>query len=1344
MSSQETNRNGEKSPGLSTDPLAEQQTVINEELRHICQRRQVAGLMTAGKSQSQSAADRNGLRDSPPNASDQQQKAVRESLVGVALSGGGVRSGAISLGFLMGLTRNRLLRMVDYLSTVSGGGYAGAMVTAEAERLNRARSDGTSIADADTLFREETSAGDHHESRPRHRLRHLIFNANYLIKNRGWASRALIGTLAMGTMLISALIFVCAALAWLCRLAYKPEHYDIISGLGFRGDIWVALLPSFVMFALWLFCWLLSYAVNRRRASGILARYVFAGWILSLVIGLTLIATTGDVEVEDLLSSVGISHQAWHDLGAVGSAIQSVIILGILTSLVPYFVPSALFRSGKERTVGPRKFVFRFARTGLLYGLPLLLFGYLARENISHWNQQRDARLTMADLMTPSAATAAQKEAVRNGATAGDRQYSFAEPLYRSPFLDRLLTAAAQPEAESDSAKPVDAAVTQQIARRLLNQGITTAEAAVSNALPYSTATQPASPTAEPRNPVMTNAILEALRQTHEIDLQLQTLNTDYRKAEPSIWATQTFGNEYTEKTVLERITQFVSQLSSGRDETDLLRTSRLKQQRRRLMRGIHYRLNRALLDYELFADLQVPANASPELQTAFNALRDLRTLIRSSDSAMKLQVHAKKLQKVAQTPLPDLVAPLSSSPPPPSPERDRVLAMLNTHESDVDLFANLSDPAQPNEAQPDNSDDNNKSNEEAAARAISQQQLARKILSVHRDLLRAAFPYTIHPAGPAAPVFNANVYYKDQDYRLKIMWISLACALVASLIIDLNATSWHGFYAQQLSDFWINSGRSKEKRISLQSANSTAAGYPYHLINAAVSFLGRPALGEDVIRDENPDDFLLSRLYCGSDHTDVGFVRTTKSAYGELTLGDAIALSGSAVSPWTTSNQLVRALFLVLNLRTGLWLPHPQSALHSYNLLDKIDTHLFPPLRWLSLRFMRIPWNRFKQRPPEKWSHLLVTDGGHYENLGIEPLLRRRCRVIVAVDSTEDEDYEFGCLANVINRVRSAEGIEFLQPDSDQPFQFPDAIVPDPETRFSAARICSVRIRYPATNDKPASSGVMILVKSTLLRDDPLELRSIGRKNSAFPNDPTSDQFFSPETFEAYHRLGSLAADQLADELRAALESTTTGQHSLLSTSPDIKACLQPLHWPWDDEEATYDTGTRDEQKPMFAHLKRNIDSLVMMLREVLRDQPVSRHCEELQQAIKWLRNKFKYLARAASVETNESLRDRDWDADLDLCELLAQVAVHSDLKKCRAAAIDLIELAIPHVPPRDPAEVRHHLVELLNTAKVRGRLREQIESLVARLSDESNTPSQRANRMHPTEQRTSEERVS
>ena len=55
--------------------------------------------------------------------------------VGLALSGGGIRSATFNLGILQALERCGLLRCIDYLSTVSGGGYIGSSLTWFMSRL---------------------------------------------------------------------------------------------------------------------------------------------------------------------------------------------------------------------------------------------------------------------------------------------------------------------------------------------------------------------------------------------------------------------------------------------------------------------------------------------------------------------------------------------------------------------------------------------------------------------------------------------------------------------------------------------------------------------------------------------------------------------------------------------------------------------------------------------------------------------------------------------------------------------------------------------------------------------------------------------------------------------------------------------------------------------------------------------------------------------------------------------------------------------------------------------------------------------------------------------------------
>jgi predicted acylesterase/phospholipase RssA len=61
------------------------------------------------------------------------------ALFGLAFSGGGIRSATFNLGILQAMANKRLLRRIDYLSTVSGGGYIGgwfsALLNRKAEAL---------------------------------------------------------------------------------------------------------------------------------------------------------------------------------------------------------------------------------------------------------------------------------------------------------------------------------------------------------------------------------------------------------------------------------------------------------------------------------------------------------------------------------------------------------------------------------------------------------------------------------------------------------------------------------------------------------------------------------------------------------------------------------------------------------------------------------------------------------------------------------------------------------------------------------------------------------------------------------------------------------------------------------------------------------------------------------------------------------------------------------------------------------------------------------------------------------------------------------------------------------
>lgn len=117
---------------------------------------------------------------------------IQASYVGLALSGGGIRSATFALGVLQGMQRLSVLRAVDYLSTVSGGGFVGSWWTAW---LNRERASASFFPPEeqrepdrapDFVKREEPPDGARFAGvDPIH---HLRLFANYLTPRKGLLS----------------------------------------------------------------------------------------------------------------------------------------------------------------------------------------------------------------------------------------------------------------------------------------------------------------------------------------------------------------------------------------------------------------------------------------------------------------------------------------------------------------------------------------------------------------------------------------------------------------------------------------------------------------------------------------------------------------------------------------------------------------------------------------------------------------------------------------------------------------------------------------------------------------------------------------------------------------------------------------------------------------------------------------------------------------------------------------------------------------------------------------------------------------------------------------------------
>jgi hypothetical protein len=244
------------------------------------------------------------------------------------------------------------------------------------------------------------------------------------------------------------------------------------------------------------------------------------------------------------------------------------------------------------------------------------------------------------------------------------------------------------------------------------------------------------------------------------------------------------------------------------------------------------------------------------------------------------------------------------------------------------------------------------------------------------------------------------------------------------------------------------------------------------------------------------------------------------------LTLGTAIAISGAAVSPSMGYHSSPATAFLMtlFNVRLGAWLPNP--AIASTAQLGRAK----PPNALYSLA------NELLSQTNDRRRDVYLSDGGHFENLGIYEMVRRRCRYILAVDAGADGDATFEDLGNAVRKVR---------------IDFDVRIVFDPPVAIGSRRqpvvpFCDyacATIHYP---DLGAMPGYLIYLKPSYPPDMAIDVKAYGNLHTAFPHESTIDQFFTESQFESYRQLGENEAGALAPDKRSLAEFFTAVRQRL------------------------------------------------------------------------------------------------------------------------------------------------------------------------------------------------------
>ena len=282
----------------------------------------------------------------------------------------------------------------------------------------------------------------------------------------------------------------------------------------------------------------------------------------------------------------------------------------------------------------------------------------------------------------------------------------------------------------------------------------------------------------------------------------------------------------------------------------------------------------------------------------------------------------------------------------------------------------------------------------------------------------------------------------------------------------------------------------------------------------------------------------LLGDMDAGSYEAVVNRFTTLKRT---VTMPAAVAISGAAVSPemGRATRAPLRFLLTLANVRLGVWIPNPLRLAWFETRLTKSRFR-----QWLVKP--RMEHLLFEMFGKNKLTHkyLYVTDGGHYENLGLLEQLRMKSRYIFCLDASGEQQDGFSTIAAALSLAYSEEQIRIeLQPE---------VMAPDPDTTKARAAnhqppvvsstFCVGNIFYPGDRDQP--SGRLVIIKAGVPADAPENISDYHQSNWKFPCDPTLDQLYTADRFDAYKALGAFAAGQalayVADDFQAFRETGT------------------------------------------------------------------------------------------------------------------------------------------------------------------------------------------------------------
>jgi hypothetical protein len=407
--------------------------------------------------------------------------------------------------------------------------------------------------------------------------------------------------------------------------------------------------------------------------------------------------------------------------------------------------------------------------------------------------------------------------------------------------------------------------------------------------------------------------------------------------------------------------------------------------------------------------------------------------------------------------------------------------------------------------------------------------------LGLHQLLMLPVFcgECVQHATTPAS--FMDVLYQEASNFqRVNVAWVAIlcTCSLVAATAlawrIDVNLFSIYHFYRQRLVRCYLGASRCNLRTphpftgfdpcddLKLADLCSMPLGKPqcqrpYPIFNTAMNLVAGKQLAW---QERRAAAFAFTPMASGYSFTlpdEKGQLfshyRPTAQYMEGVWMGSSIAISGAAASPnmGYHSSPALTFLMTVFNVRLGHWSPNPAD--------ETAWTKLDPPFGGTYLLKELFGHTQHTSQ------FVYLSDGGHFENLGIYELVRRRCACIVAIDAGQDVNSQFEDLGNAIRKCYADFGVVI------------DVHAEDLKNGYSAIG----RVVYP-----DAPEGHLIYIKPRLTGTEPADLLNYKCTHTGFPHESTADQWFDESQFESYRKLGHHIGKAVFE---AALIEATQGQ---------------------------------------------------------------------------------------------------------------------------------------------------------------------------------------------------------